>query len=199
MFSVRVGAILVLATAVCAGDAAPQGLGAVAARTADDRKASDGKSAPRLTDKDLPKADTLETELRDFLLTEEMFWKYVSARAWILDLRTKKANLDEYLLNAERAGTDPLTLEDMMTDQPQILECLDRETIAPREYTLTEVAYRRALVDAARSDLDVDRLPPTRAANARFLRKHDIQIRNGLSFHWGEKEKWLAWRRGVRR
>ena len=189
MFVVRVCTVLVLTTFVCAANLKAQGLGAAAARAAEDRKASDGKRATRLTEKDLPAADRLETELRDFLLTEEIFWKYVRARAWLLDLREKSPGLDEYLLDAERAGTNPLTLENMMVEQPQILACLDRELITPRAYTLTEVAYHRALADASRSDIDMDRLPPTRAANAQYLRTHEIQISNGVSHHWGEKDR----------
>jgi hypothetical protein len=199
MSVVRVCAVVVLAAVACDPDLQAQGLGAAAARAAEERKAAEGRPPVKFTEKDLPAADKLESELRDFLLTEDLFWKYVSARAWLLDLRAKSPNLDRYLLNAERAGADPQTIEAMMIEERAILECFDRELIAPRAYTLTEVAYRRALVDAARSDVDIGRLPPTRAANAQFLRKHQIQISNAVSYHWGEKEKWLNWRRGVRR
>jgi hypothetical protein len=199
MSVVRISAIFVLAAIACASDLRAQGLGAAAARAAEERRASEGNPAAKFTEKDLPAADKLETALRDFVLSEDVFWKYVSARGCLLGVREKSPNLDKYLLNAERAETDPLTIEAMMIEERAILECLDRERIAPRAYTLTEVAYRRALADAARSDVDMDRLPPTRRTNAQFLRTHEIQISNAVSHQWGEKEKWLNWRRGVRR
>ena len=77
-----------------------------------------------------------------------------------------------------------------MIDDRRILEYLDLERISPREYTVTEAAYHRARADASLSDAALERLPPARAANVKFMRAHDIPISNVLS-QWADKQKWL--------
>jgi hypothetical protein len=198
MSPTRASVACVLTVIVCAGEVRAQGLGAAAARAAEERSAPGRKAGVALTDRDLPKIDELERELRDFQLTMDAFNRYVYARSSILELRTRSRTLDQYLLRAEAANTDPLAMEAIIVDQRELLACLDRETLPPRAYTLTEIAYRRAVIDAALSDGDIDRLPAARAANATFVRKHDNDIRNAISHYWGEKEKWLQRYRGAR-
>jgi hypothetical protein len=175
-----------------------QGLADAASRAAKERNASAATSVTRITDKDLPPADRLEAALRDFLLTKDGFWKYVQARRDILDVRTKQTAIDEELLNAERDANDPFTIEAIIVGNRTLLAQLDDYTITPRIYILTEVAFRRARTDAALSDDEISRLPPTRAANAAYVRKNDDDIRGTLSYQWGEKEKWLERRRATR-
>src|SRR5687767_15921356 len=107
----RICTVLVLTTLVCAAAAGAQDLGALATRTAEERKASGRTGAPRITNTDLDQPGILEEALRDFRLTEDGFWKYIRARSSILDRRTKDARLDEYLLGLERSGAGPLNIE----------------------------------------------------------------------------------------
>lgn len=189
---VRICTFLVLATLLCAHGVCAQSLGALATRTAEERSGRTG--APRLTNANLDQPGLLEEALRGFELTEDRFWKYVRARTALLEARTKSPRLDQYLLAAERASAGPLTIEQRIVDERQLLDCLDWERISPREFTVTEAAYHRARADASLSDIALTNLPATRAANARFVRTNDIQISNALS-QWAEKQKWLDFQR----
>lgn len=188
-YAARICTVLILPALLCTR-AAGQGLGDVATRTAAERASSGRAGTPRITNDDLDEPGVLDAALRDFRLTEDGFWKYVHARTSLIDLRTKTPLLDEALLGLERSGAGPLTIERRMIDDRRILDCLDRERIPPREYTVTEAAYQRARADASLSDAALERLPPARAANVRFVRKNDVMISNVLS-QWAEKQKWL--------
>jgi hypothetical protein len=186
--------LTVAAIGLAAAGAGAQGLGQAASAAAAERKASEGKPAVKLSDKNLPPLDRFELELRAYVLTEDQLSAYASARTDILQMRERSAELDDVLLQAE-GRNDPLELERLLADR--LIRTLDFLGITPRAYVLTEVTFRRALADAALSDPEIERLPPTRAENARWVRKHDVKIGN-ITYQWGEKEKWLNWRRSTR-
>jgi hypothetical protein len=197
-YGARICTVLVLTSLICPSGGRAQGLGALATQTAEERASSGRAGTPRITNADLDEPGVLDAGLRDFRLTEDGFWKYVRARSSLLELRTKTPLLDESLLGLERSGAGPLTIERRMIDDRRILDCLDRERIPPREYTVTEAAYHRARADASLSDAALDRLPPARAANVRFVRANDIPISNVLS-QWADKQRWLDRQRRAHR
>ena len=193
-FPIRNCTVLVAATLLCARDVCAQDLGSLATRTAEERASSGRGPGRRITNANLDQPGLLEEALRGFELTEDRLWKYIRARTALLEARTKSARLDQYLLSAENAGAGPLTIEQRIVDERQLLDCLDWERISPREFTVTEAAYHRARADASLADIALATLPATRAANARFVRTKEIQISNAMS-QWAEKQKWLDFQR----
>jgi hypothetical protein len=188
--TVQICTLFALTALLCAPDVFAQGLGSLATQTAEERASSGRAPGRRITNANLDQPGLLEEALRDFELTEDRLWKYFRARTALLEVRTKSIRLDQYLLAAENAGAGPLTIEQRIIAERQLLDCLDWERISPREFTVTEAAYHRARADALLPDTALANLPPTRAANARFARKNEIQISNALS-QWADKQKWL--------
>lgn len=173
-----------------------QGLADTARRAA---SAREGRPTVKLTGKDLPTLDRFEAELRQVVLTDDRFWKYVHTRRQLLDMRVRDAATDQALLIAERDTRDPLAVEHVLLGNVRTLAVLDLQRMPAREYVLVETAFRRALTDASLADEQILRLPPVRATNANYIREQDDQIKGMLEFQWRQLEERLEWMRKVRR
>ncbi len=178
---------------VAAADA--QTLGEVAKKTGAEPK---GTAVKKLTDKDLPGVSRLDAELRDFRLTDDGFVRYADAHEWVLDRRILYPKIDAWLARAEREGADPYVIEAMIQQEPLLNDMLDWHKILPHAYILTDVAFNRAVADATRSDDELSRMPPARAANALFVRANPRNIVQAAQYRWGEKQKKLEERRRYR-
>ncbi len=189
--------VIAMGLCLCAAVAHAQSLGEVARRTGADRKAS-GTPVTKLTDKDLPAVSRLEAELRDFQLSYDEFSHYADAKEWVLDRRIMYPKIDAWLAKAERDGVDPSVIETMIQQEPLLSDMLDWNKILPHAYILTDVAFNRALADAMRTDDELSRMPPARAANARFVRDNPRNTVQAALYRWGEKQKRLEERRRYR-
>lgn len=189
--------VIAIGLCLCVPAVYAQSLGEVARRTGAERKTS-GTPLTRLTDKDLPAVDRLEAELRDFRLSHDEFTHYADAREWVLDRRITYTKVDAWLARAEREGAGPLVIEAMIQQEPLLSDMLDWNKILPHAYILNDIAFNRAVADATRSDDELSRMPPARAANAQFVRDNPLNAVGAALYRWGEKQKRLDERRRYR-
>ena len=84
-------------------------------------------------------------------------------------------------------------MQKLMAEDSQIMARLEAIPISPGVYTLNEVAYRRALEDAALPPAERFRLTPTRQANLAFAQSYDVKER--VTSLWAQREKFLALQR----
>ncbi|HEV8393066.1 MAG TPA: hypothetical protein VGQ37_02280 [Vicinamibacterales bacterium] len=183
-------ATLALTAVVCSEPLHAQGLASLAARTAEERKALEANPSISRSNEDLPDDSRLQELLRDFVLTRDGFFRYATARGLVMNLRLTVPRVDRDLLAAENRGLGPLGMQKLMAENSQIMARLDAIPISPGIYTLNEVAYRRALEDAALPPAERLRLSPTRQANLAFAQSYEVKERvNSL---WAEREKFLA-------
>ena len=183
-------AALALTAVVCSEPLDAQGLSAVAARTAEERKALEGTPSVTRSNEDLPDDSRLEELLRDFVLNRDGFFRYATARSLVMDLRLTVPRVDRALVAAETRGLGPLGMQKLMAGDSQIMARLDTIPISPGAYTLNEVAYRRGLEDAALPPAQRLKLTPTRQANLAFAQSSDVKER--LNSLWARMEKFLA-------
>jgi len=167
-----------------------QGLGALAARTAEERKALEGQPSVSISDDDLPDDSRLEQALQDFALTRQGYFRYIDARASVLSMRLQVPDLDALLFAAENRGAGPLAIQKLISEDWRLKGMLANAGISPGAYTLNEMAFRRALQDASLPPAEKGRLSPTRAANIGFAQLSEV--RSTMAVRWGQLERNLA-------
>ena len=169
--------------------ASAQGLGALATQTEAQRKAqpSEGRT---FSNDSLPGQSRIEAALRDFALTMDAYSRLSNARDWIHNHRMRNMRLNTYLANMENMGATRASMAEQAREYPEITHALDTAGLTPFTFEVTEAALERAVVDATRSEAELEAMPPTRAANARFARKNAQYLANGR-YHDDQRKKTL--------
>ena len=189
---VRAVAPTLLALALAAPTCA-QSLAEAARQSGQKREAAGGATVPKLTNKDLPAVARLDAALRDVRLDDVLFGKFDDAHLELLEKRTTYRDLDEFLAKVSKDVSDPLALEGVYANTPEVMKILDRVALTPYAYILVQEAFTRAQVDAARTDAERELLPPDRRANADWViadpRKSNL-VQAGIS-RWAQQEQKL--------